>query len=70
MLVTDPGFPDGSVVKNLPADAGVLVRHDWVGKTPWRRKIATHSNIHARIIPWIEAPGGLQYMGSQRVRHD
>ena len=61
------------MVKNLPANAGVVVRHEfdpWVGKTPWRRKTATHTNICARIIPWIEAPGGLQYMGSQRVRHE
>ena len=66
-------FSDGSVVKNLLANAGVAVRHEfdpWVGKTLWRRKMATHSNIRARIIPWIEAPGGLQYVGSQRVRHD
>ena len=24
----------------------------------------------ARIIPWTEEPGGLQSMGSQRVRHN
>ena len=26
--------------------------------------IATHSSILAWEIPWIEGPGGLQYMGS------
>ena len=31
---------------------------------------ATHSSIHAWKIPWTEEPGGLQSMGSQRVRHD
>ena len=31
---------------------------------------ATHSNINAWRIPWTEKPGGLQFMGSQRVRHD
>ena len=33
------GFPDGSVVKNLPAKAGdIRDRFDpWVGKVPWRR---------------------------------
>ena len=30
----------------------------WVGKTPWRRKWATHSNILVREIPWTEEPGG------------
>ena len=32
--------------------------------------MATHSSIHAWKIPWTEEPGGLQSMGSQRVRHD
>ena len=32
--------------------------------------MATHSSILAWEIPWIEEPGGLQSMGSQRVRHD
>ena len=31
---------------------------------------ATHSSILAWRIPWIEEPGRLQFMGSQRVRHD
>ena len=32
--------------------------------------MATHSSILAWRISWIEEPGGLQSMGSQRVRHD
>ena len=32
--------------------------------------MATHSSILARKVPWIGQPGGLQSMGSQRVRHD
>ena len=32
--------------------------------------MATHSSILACRIPWTEEPGGLQSMGSQRVRHD
>ena len=31
--------------------------------------MATHSNIHARRIPWTEEPGELQSMELQRVRH-
>ena len=33
------------------------------------KEMATHSNIPAWEIPWTEEPGGLQSMGSQRVRH-
>ena len=32
--------------------------------------MATHSSILAWRIPWTEDPGGLQSLGSQRVRHD
>ena len=32
--------------------------------------MAIHSSILAWKIPWTEDPGGLQSMGSQRVRHD
>ena len=32
--------------------------------------MATHSSILAWKIPWTEDVGGLQSMGSQRVRHD
>ena len=32
--------------------------------------MATHSSILARITPWTEEPGGLQSLGSQRVRYD
>ena len=31
---------------------------------PLEKGVATHSNIVARRIPWIEQPGGLQSMGS------
>ena len=32
--------------------------------------MATHSSNLAWEIPWMEEPGGLQSMGSRRVRHD
>ena len=32
--------------------------------------MATHSSILAQEIPRTEEPGGLQFMGSQRVRYD
>ena len=37
---------------------------------PLEKEMATRSNIPAWEIPWTEEPGGLQYMGSQRVGHD
>ena len=37
----------------------------WIGKIP-----AAHSSILSLRIPWTEETGGLQSMGSQRVRHD
>ena len=37
---------------------------------PLKEGMATHSSILAWRIPWTEEPGGLQSMGSHRVRHD
>ena len=34
------------------------------------KEMATHSSILAWKIPWMEKPGRLQSMGSQRVGHD
>ena len=33
------------------------------------KEMATHSSILAWKIPWMEKPGRLQPMGSQRVGH-
>ena len=57
------------VVKNLPEMQETLVRSlGW--KDPLEEEMATHSSILAWRIPWTEELGGLQSMGSQRVRHD
>ena len=37
---------------------------------PLEEEMATHSTILAWKIPWIEEPGGLPPMGSQRVGRD
>ena len=39
---------------------------------PWREEkdMAPHSSTFAWKIPWMEDPGRLQSMGSQRVGHD
>ena len=62
-------FPDGSVVKNMPAMQETRVKSlDW--EDPLEKGMATHSSIPAWRIPWTEEPGGLQSMGSQRVGQD
>ena len=57
------------MVKNLPA-----MRETWVpslgGEDPLEKGMATHSSILAWRIPWTEEPGGIQSMGSPRVRRD
>ena len=56
-------------VKNPPA-----MQEAWVqslgGEDPLEEDMAAHSRVLAWRIPWTEESGGLQSMGSQRVRHD
>ena len=58
-----------STVKRLPT-----MRETWVpslGREDLLEKeMATHSSILAWKIPWMEEPGRLQSMGTQRVGHD
>ena len=65
-------FPRGSVVNNLPVNAGDTGD---MGSIPGqedalKEEMATHSSILAWKIPWTEESGGLQSMGSHRVGHD
>ena len=57
------------MIKNPPAmqetPGGFLAWED-----PLEEGMAIHSSILAWRIPWTEEYGGLQSMGSQRVRHD
>ena len=57
------------MVKNPPAR-----QENWVQSLGWEdpleKKMATHSSILTWETPWTEEPGELQFMGSQRVRHD
>ena len=56
-------------LKHLPTMPETWVRS--LGREdPLEKELATHSSILAWRIPWMEEPGGLQSMGSQRVRHD
>ena len=63
------GFPGGSVVKNLPANAGDMGLILGLRRSHGEG-MATHSSILAWEIPWTEELGGLQFMGLQRVRQD
>ena len=61
--------PVAQLVKNLPA-----MWETWLQSLGWEdpleKEMAIHSSILPRRIPWVEEPGGLQSMGSQRVGHD
>ena len=60
--------PVDQMLKNLPA-----MQETWVRSLNQEdsldKGMANHSSILAWIIPWTEEPGGLQSVGSQRVRH-
>ena len=57
------------MAKNLPA-----MQETWVQSLYWEdpleKGMKTPSRILTWRIPWTEAPGGLQSVGLQRVRHD
>ena len=65
-------FPGGSALKKLPATQEE--QEPWVRslgqENPLEESMATHFRILAWRMPWTEEPGGLQSMGSQRVRHN
>ena len=61
-------FPGSLAVKNPPAMPETWVRS--LGREdPLEKEMATHFSILAWEMPWTEEPGGLQSMGSRRVRH-
>ena len=55
------GYPGGSVIKNIPASAGVATDVDSMSsqKDILKWEMATHSSILVKRIPWIKEPGGL-----------
>ena len=57
------------MVKNLPARQETQVRSLGV-EDHLEKEMSTHSGILAWEMLWAEEPGGLQSIGSQRVRHD
>ena len=63
------GFPGGSDGKESDCSGGdlgsILDRED-----PLEKELATHFSIVAWRNPQTEEPGGLQSIGSHRVRYD
>ena len=57
------------MVKPLPT-----MRETWVlflgREGPLEKDMAIHSSTLAWKIPWMEESDRLQFMGSQKVRHD
>ena len=63
------GFSGGSLVTNLPANAGGADSIPRLGRS-LREEMAIHSSILACKSPWAEEIGRLQSMRSQRVGGD
>ena len=64
-------FPGDSNGKEFEAAAMRETQVQSLGwEDPLEKRMATHSSIHVWRISWIEKPGGLQSIESQRVGHD
>ena len=62
-------FTDGSAGKEYAAMKETLVQSlGW--EDPPEKEMARHSSIFAWKFPWTDESGGLQFMGSQRARHN
>ena len=61
-------FPDGSAVKNPPANSGDAALIPELGRSP-EKEMTTHSSILAWEIPWVEESGRLHtaHGGSQEL---
>ena len=66
------GFPGGSMIKNLPANAEDTRVVVWTlgQEDPLEWAMAIHYSILARITLWTEEPGGLQSTAMLRVGHN
>ena len=72
ILIRLLGFPGGASGKESTCQC---MRHKrcrfdpWVGEDPLEKEMVPHSSTLAWEILWMEEPGGLQSMGSQKVGH-
>ena len=62
-LWTSGGFPGGSVVKGLPANAGDESWIPLLGRSSGKGNGTNPLQYSCLEIPWTEYPGGLQSMG-------
>ena len=62
----------GSAVKNLSAIQVMkeMLVQSLGQEVTLEEEMATHCSILAWKIPWTERPGGLQSLGSRRIRYD
>ena len=68
-LITTRTSLVAQMVKRMPTTRETWVRS--LGREdPLEKEMETHSSTLAWKIPWMEEPGRLQSMGSQRVGHD
>ena len=65
VCISKSSFPGGSDGKASAYNMGDLGWKDLLEK-----EMANHSSALAWKIPWIEEPGRLQFLGSQRVGHN
>ena len=65
-------FPGGTVVKNLPTSAGDAKDMSLIPRSGRSPRIGNGNPLQYSFLenPQTEERGGLQSMGSQRVRHD
>ena len=74
------GEGNGNPLPRLQSTGLLRVGHDWATSLSLftftfhfhtlEKEMATHSSVHAWIIPGTGEPGGLPSMGSHRVGHD
>ena len=65
------GFQGGTMIEKLLANAGDTRDAGLIAfqEDPLEKQMAAHSSILVWRIPWTEEPGGLQSVGTHRVRH-
>ena len=73
MTDTRQGEKGASLVAQTTENLSEM-QETWVRSLGWEdpleKGMATHSRILAWRLPWTEEPGGLESMGSQRVRYE
>ena len=64
------GFPGGSEGKESACNVGDLGSIPGLRRSPWGRACHPTPVFLSGESPWIEEPGGLQSLGSQRAGHN